>query len=66
VSGKARSTHDLEAVFEGARILKGQCRRQVLASGRRLPNITLIERAPESELESFLFAGDIWVVPSQE
>jgi glycosyltransferase involved in cell wall biosynthesis len=25
--------------------------------------VTLIERVPESELESFLCAGDIWIVP---
>jgi len=28
-----------------------------------LPNVTLIERVPGSELESFLSAGDIWIVP---
>jgi glycosyltransferase involved in cell wall biosynthesis len=28
-----------------------------------LPNVTLIERVPGSELDSFLSAGNIWIVP---
>ena len=28
-----------------------------------LPNVTLIERVPDAQLESFLSAADIWIIP---
>src|SRR5437763_6787085 len=28
-----------------------------------LPNVSLIERVPESELEDFLSAGNVWIIP---
>ncbi len=77
MSGNAGFTHDPESVFEAARILKDNKDIQFLLSGEGvgwtkikemqaaspLPNVTLVERVPESELESFLSAGDIWIIP---
>jgi glycosyltransferase involved in cell wall biosynthesis len=77
MSGNAGFTHDPESVFEAARILQHNTDIKFLLSGEGvgwtklnemqaaspLPNVTLIERVPESRLESFLSAGDIWIVP---
>jgi glycosyltransferase involved in cell wall biosynthesis len=77
MSGNAGFTHDPESVFEAARILKDNDDIKFLLSGEGvgwtklnemqaaspLFNVTLIERVPESALESFLSAGDIWIVP---
>jgi len=77
MSGNAGFTHDPESVFEAARILQDNPDIKFLLSGEGvgwaklndmqaaspLPNVSLIERVPESELESFLSAGDIWIVP---
>ena len=77
MSGNAGFTHDPESVFEAARILQNNPDVKFLLSGEGvgwaklnamqatapLPNVTLIERVAESELESFLSAGDIWIVP---
>jgi glycosyltransferase involved in cell wall biosynthesis len=77
MSGNAGFTHDPESVFEAARILKDNNNIKFLLSGEGvgwaklkgmqdaspLPNVTLIERVPDSELESFLAAGDVWVIP---
>lgn len=77
MSGNAGFTHDPESVFEAARILQHNADIKFLLSGEGvgwtklnemqaaspLPNVTLIERVPESQLESFLSAGDIWIVP---
>ncbi len=77
MSGNAGFTHDPESVFEAARILQNNPDIKFLLSGEGvgwtklnemqaaspLPNVTLIGRVPESELESFLCAGDIWIVP---
>lgn len=77
MSGNAGFTHDPESVFGAARILKNNDQIKFLLSGEGvgwiklkemqaaspLPNVTLIERVPESELEGFLSAGDIWVIP---
>jgi glycosyltransferase involved in cell wall biosynthesis len=77
MSGNAGFTHDPESVFEAARLLQQNTDIKFLLSGEGvgwtklnemqaaspLPNVTLIERVPESELESFLAAGDIWIVP---
>jgi glycosyltransferase involved in cell wall biosynthesis len=77
MSGNAGFTHDPVSVFEAARILKDNKEIKFLLSGEGvgwtklkdmqaaspLPNVTLVERVPESELESFLSAGDVWVIP---
>jgi glycosyltransferase involved in cell wall biosynthesis len=77
MSGNAGFTHDPVSVFEAARILKNNTDIRFLLSGEGvgwtkikgmqaaapLPNVTLIERVSGSELESFLSAGDIWIVP---
>jgi glycosyltransferase involved in cell wall biosynthesis len=77
MSGNAGFTHDPVSVFEAARILKDNSDITFLLSGEGvgwtkikemqaaspIPNVTLIERVPESELESFLSAGDVWIVP---
>jgi glycosyltransferase involved in cell wall biosynthesis len=77
MSGNAGFTHDPASVFEAARILKDNKDIKFLLSGEGvgwarlkdmqetspLPNVTLIERVPETELENFLSAGDIWVIP---
>lgn len=77
MSGNAGFTHDPESVFEAARILKDNPDIHFLLSGEGvgwtkikemqaaapLPNVTLIERVPDSQLESFLSAADIWIIP---
>jgi glycosyltransferase involved in cell wall biosynthesis len=77
MSGNAGFTHDPVSVFEAARILQDNKDIKFLLSGEGvgwaklrdmqaaspLPNVTLIERVPETELESFLSAGDVWVIP---
>jgi len=64
-------------VFEAARLLKDNKDIKFLLSGEGvgwskikemqeaspIPNVTLVERVAESELESFLSAGDVWIVP---
>jgi glycosyltransferase involved in cell wall biosynthesis len=34
-----------------------------MQSEANLPNVTLVERVPEENLEQFLSAADVWVVP---
>ena len=77
MSGNAGFTHDPDSVFEAARILRGHPDIKFLLSGEGvgwtkikemqaaspLPNVTLLERVPDSELENFLAAGDVWIVP---
>ncbi len=77
MSGNAGFTHDPESVLEAARILKDNPDIHFLLSGEGvgwakikemqaaspLPNVTLIERVPDAELESFLSAADIWIIP---
>jgi len=77
MSGNAGFTHDPVSVLEAARLLKDNTAISFLLSGEGvgwtkvkeiqaaspIPNVTLIERVAESELESFLSAGDIWIVP---
>ena len=74
MSGNAGFTHDPASVFEAARVLKNNAAIRFLLSGEGvgwtkikemqaaapLPNVTLIERVPGSELESFLSAGDLF------
>jgi glycosyltransferase involved in cell wall biosynthesis len=77
MSGTAGFTHDPESVFEAARILKHNTGIHFLFSGEGvgwaklkemqgaspLDNVTLVERIPEAELETFLSAADIWIIP---
>lgn len=77
MSGNAGFTHDPESVFEAARILKDNPEIHFLLSGEGvgwakikemqtatpLPNVTLLERVPDAQLESFLSAADIWIIP---
>jgi glycosyltransferase involved in cell wall biosynthesis len=77
MSGNAGFTHDPESVFEAARLLQNNPEIKFVLSGEGvgwtklnemqeaspLPNVTLIERVPASELERFLSAGDVWIVP---
>jgi glycosyltransferase involved in cell wall biosynthesis len=77
MSGNAGFTHDPVSVFEAARILQDRVNISFLLSGEGvgwtkikemqattpMRNVTLVERVPASELESFLAAGDIWIVP---
>jgi glycosyltransferase involved in cell wall biosynthesis len=77
MSGNAGFTHDPVSVLEAARLLKdnqdisfllsgegvGWTKIQEMQAASPIPNVTLIERVAETELESFLSAGDIWIVP---
>jgi glycosyltransferase involved in cell wall biosynthesis len=77
MSGTAGFTHDPDSVFEAAQLLKDNCGIHFLLSGEGvgwsklkqryaaspLDNVTLIERVPEAELETFLSAADIWLIP---
>jgi len=77
MSGNAGFTHDPMSVFEAARLLKDNKDIKFLLSGEGvgwtkikemqeaspIPNVTLVERVSEAELESFLSAGDVWIVP---
>jgi len=77
MSGNAGFTHDPMSVLEAARILKDHDDIRFMLSGEGvgwdkiketqatspIPNVTFVERVPEPELENFLSAGDIWIVP---
>ena len=77
MSGNAGFTHDPDSVFDAAQILKDDPNIHFLLSGEGvgwtklkerqatapLRNVTLIERVAESELETFLSAADIWIIP---
>jgi glycosyltransferase involved in cell wall biosynthesis len=77
MSGNAGFTHAPESVLEAARILKDNADIHFLLSGEGvgwvkikemqaaspLPNVTLVERVPDTELERFLSAADVWVIP---
>jgi glycosyltransferase involved in cell wall biosynthesis len=77
MSGNAGFTHDPASVLEAARLLKDNADIHFLFSGEGvgwtklkerqaaapLDNVTLVERVPEVELESFLSAADVWIIP---
>lgn len=77
MSGNAGYTHDPLTVLEAARLLQDRKDIRFLLSGHGVgwsrikemhaaspcPNVSLVERVPDSELEDFLAAGDVWVVP---
>jgi glycosyltransferase involved in cell wall biosynthesis len=77
MSGNAGFTHDPVSVFEAAKILGGERNVEFMLSGEGvgwtkmrelqaaspLANVKLVERVADSELESFLCAGDVWIIP---
>ena len=77
LSGNLGFTHDPDIVFEAARSLRdnpdihfllsgwgiGFDRLKAMQSAAQLPNVSLIERVPEQDLEAFLAAADVWLIP---
>jgi colanic acid biosynthesis glycosyl transferase WcaI len=78
LSGNLGFTHDPITVFDAAaRLLQddpdihfllsgwgiGFDRLKALQAEASLPNVTLLERVPEEDLEEFLSAADIWLIP---
>jgi colanic acid biosynthesis glycosyl transferase WcaI len=77
LSGNLGFTHDPVIVFEAARLLRddpdihfllsgwgiGFERLQQLQAEANLPNISLVDRVPDENLEEFLSAANIWIIP---
>jgi colanic acid biosynthesis glycosyl transferase WcaI len=78
LSGNLGFTHDPVIVFDAAVRLSqsdpdihfllsgwgiGFERLKALQAQATLPNVTLMERVPEGDLEQFLSAADIWLIP---
>jgi colanic acid biosynthesis glycosyl transferase WcaI len=77
LSGNLGFTHDPLVVFEAARLLQadptihfllsgwgvGFEKLRVLQSEANLANVSLVERVPEQDLEQFLSAADVWIIP---
>ena len=77
LSGNLGFTHSASTVYEAARLLRDEKNVHFLLSGwgsgwkqltelcakGPLDNVTLIDPVPESELEEFLSAADVWVIP---
>jgi putative colanic acid biosynthesis glycosyltransferase WcaI len=77
LSGNLGFTHDPDIVFEAARALRddrdihfmlsgwgiGFDRLKAMQSAAKLPNVSLVERVPEQDLEAFLSAADVWLIP---
>ncbi len=77
LSGNLGFTHDPIVVFEAARLLRDDPNIHFLLSGwgigferlkemqseATLPNVTLVARVPEQDLEAFLSAADVWLIP---
>jgi colanic acid biosynthesis glycosyl transferase WcaI len=77
LSGNLGFTHDPVVVFEAARLLSGDPNIHFLLSGwgigferlkqmqsaANLPNLTLINRVAAENLEEFLAAADVWIIP---
>ena len=78
LSGNLGFTHDPVIVFEAARDCCATipiftfCSRvggsassgsRQMQSDAKLPNVTLVERVPEQDLEEFLSAADVWLIP---
>jgi glycosyltransferase involved in cell wall biosynthesis len=77
LSGNLGFTHDPVIVFEAARLLRDDSDIHFLLSGwgigfdqlremqseARLPNVTLIDRVEDEQLEAFLAAADVWIIP---
>ncbi|WJR76305.1 glycosyltransferase family 4 protein [Bradyrhizobium sp. NP1] len=77
LSGNLGFTHDPDIVFEAARMLAGDAGIHFLLSGwgvgferlkemqaqAGLVNVTLVDRVEETQLEQFLSAADVWLIP---
>jgi glycosyltransferase involved in cell wall biosynthesis len=77
LSGNLGFTHDPVIVFEAARLLRDNRDIHFLLSGwgvgfdqlkemqseSRLPNVTLVDRVEDEQLEAFLSAADVWIIP---
>ncbi|QQO36626.1 glycosyltransferase family 4 protein [Bradyrhizobium diazoefficiens] len=77
LSGNLGFTHDPEIVFEAARLLSDEVDIHFLLSGwgigferlkqlqadANLPNVSFVARVKDAELEAFLAAADIWIIP---
>jgi colanic acid biosynthesis glycosyl transferase WcaI len=77
LSGNLGFTHDPVIVFEAARLLRDDPNIHFLLSGwgigferlkemqseAGLPNVSLVERVPDENLEAFLSAADVWLIP---
>lgn len=77
LSGNLGFTHDPDVVFDAARMLEDDPNIHFLLSGwgigferlkemqsrANLPNVTLVERVPEQDLEALLSAANIWLIP---
>ncbi len=77
MSGNLGFTHDPETVFAAAQRLAGDDRIVFMLSGwgvgwerltalqklTQLPNVQVVERVPEEQLEDFLTAADLWIIP---
>jgi colanic acid biosynthesis glycosyl transferase WcaI len=77
LSGNLGFTHDPVTVFDAARLLKDDPDIHFLLSGwgigfdrlkamqleASLPNVTVLDRVPEENLEEFLSAANVWLIP---
>ena len=77
LSGNLGFTHDPVIVFEAARLLRDNGDIHFLLSGwgvgfdqlkamqadAQLPNVTLAHRVEDDQLETFLSAADVWIIP---
>lgn len=77
LSGNLGFTHDPVIVFEAARLLRDDRDIHFLLSGwgmgfdqlkamqseAKLPNVTLVDRVEDGQLEAFLSAADVWIIP---
>ncbi|MEH2591153.1 glycosyltransferase family 4 protein [Bradyrhizobium sp. AZCC 1721] len=77
LSGNLGFTHDPVIVFEAARLLRDDKNIHFLLSGwgigfdqlkalqaeAKLPNVTLVDRVEDEQLEAFLSAADAWIIP---
>ncbi|WP_320416098.1 glycosyltransferase family 4 protein [Bradyrhizobium roseum] len=77
LSGNLGFTHDPVIVFEAARLLRDNGDIHFLLSGwgvgfdqlkalqaeAKLPNVTLVDRVEDHQLEIFLSAADTWIIP---
>lgn len=77
LSGNLGFTHDPEIVFEAARLLRDEPGIHFLLSGwgigferlkqlqteANLPNVSFVGRVEDAELEPFLAAANLWIIP---
>ncbi|WP_377829884.1 glycosyltransferase family 4 protein [Bradyrhizobium lupini] len=77
LSGNLGFTHDPEIVFEAARLLRAEPDVHFLLSGwgigferlkqlqteANLPNVSFVGRVEDAELEPFLAAANLWIIP---